>query len=712
MNALHETFARASEWLWAALADHLWQATLFAALVAALTLLLRRGPARVRYALWLVASAKFVVPSALFAYLAAGAGVEASWLFGHAADTTTKTAVPVIFQLAGPVSALGEAREAVPGVAHAGEFYCALSLIWLAGCAALVLVWWRRRREFLRAAAEGHEAYTGREFEAMERARRRLGLEKDVTLLLSPRGVEPGVWRTRRPVILLPESIAEHLDAEELETLMLHELVHVERRDNALGNMQMALSCLFWFHPLVWFLSRRLMAEREQACDERVLEVGGERGSYASSILKVVRFCFGWKVAGVSGAAAGSNLRRRIEKIMHEQKNPKAARWQRALPLGAATLALAFTAGAGLLSHLRGDTARAQEGTRMKRRMPSAEGQGGRMRVRSSARTQSGDGPAATEEILNAPESVVYFEYAADAPLIINDAKLKMITRDQLRRADEEGAASFDEEAKSDFLVTLPTVTVTNVSGKTIREVGIGFAKEGQVHIIMGYYAAALKPGEAQTFRSEWNRRNILMPGTFSDVSVKVVWATFTDGSAWGMLPRTPHPPPAPPLAPGVSSPRMPPPRSQGSGTSGDTQNIVGLIEMGEGRGVGQGTGEGRGSGSGGGSGAGASEARGGGAVNGGDLGGKVISAPPPAYPAIARSVRAQGNVTVRVTVDEDGHVVSAEAVSGHPLLRSAAEDAARAARFSPTMLSGKPVKVNGKVSYNFVLADSEDDPE
>ncbi|MCA1632951.1 MAG: M56 family metallopeptidase [Acidobacteria bacterium] len=322
MNALHESFARASLWLWGGVADHLWQATLFAALVFALTLLLRRGPARVRYALWLVAAAKFVVPSALFAYLARGAGVEASWLSGRGADAAA--GVPVIYQLAGPLSSINAAREVganAAGTAHASELYCALTLLWLAGCAALLLVWLRRRREFLRAAAEGHEAYAGREFEALESAWRRLGSGGDVKLLLSPRGVEPGVWRTRSPVILLPESIAEHLDAEELEALMLHELVHVERRDNAVGNLQMALSCLFWFHPLVWFVGRRLLAEREQACDERVLEVGGQRGAYASSILKVVRFCFGWKVAGVSGAAAGSNLRRRIEKIMHEKLN-------------------------------------------------------------------------------------------------------------------------------------------------------------------------------------------------------------------------------------------------------------------------------------------------------------------------------------------------------------------------------------------------------
>ena len=60
--------------------------------------------------------------------------------------------------------------------------------------------------------------------------------------------------------------------------------------------------------------------------------------------------------------------------------------------------------------------------------------------------------------------------------------------------------------------------------------------------------------------------------------------------------------------------------------------------------------------------------------------------------------------VVVQVTVDEEGKVISASAVSGHPLLRQAAVQAAYQARFSPTLLSGQPVKVTGTITYNFNL--------
>jgi TonB family protein len=91
--------------------------------------------------------------------------------------------------------------------------------------------------------------------------------------------------------------------------------------------------------------------------------------------------------------------------------------------------------------------------------------------------------------------------------------------------------------------------------------------------------------------------------------------------------------------------------------------------------------------------------------VSGGVLDGKAVSKPNPAYPAAAKAVKASGTVLVQVTVDEQGKVISAHAVSGHPLLQSAAVAAAYQARFAPTLLSGRPVKVNGVLTYNFELS-------
>jgi TonB family protein len=84
-------------------------------------------------------------------------------------------------------------------------------------------------------------------------------------------------------------------------------------------------------------------------------------------------------------------------------------------------------------------------------------------------------------------------------------------------------------------------------------------------------------------------------------------------------------------------------------------------------------------------------------------LNGKALSLPKPSYPAIARAAHASGTVQVWVSIDETGKVVSASVVTGHPLLRVAALEAAKLARFTPTMLDAHPVKVTGILAYNFV---------
>lgn len=94
--------------------------------------------------------------------------------------------------------------------------------------------------------------------------------------------------------------------------------------------------------------------------------------------------------------------------------------------------------------------------------------------------------------------------------------------------------------------------------------------------------------------------------------------------------------------------------------------------------------------------------------IRGGVLNGKALKRVQPAYPPVAQAAGAQGIVEVQVTLDEQGNVVAAKAVSGHPLLQQAAVEAARQWTFSPTKLTGNPVKVTGMITFNFALSDKE----
>lgn len=89
--------------------------------------------------------------------------------------------------------------------------------------------------------------------------------------------------------------------------------------------------------------------------------------------------------------------------------------------------------------------------------------------------------------------------------------------------------------------------------------------------------------------------------------------------------------------------------------------------------------------------------------ITGGLLNNKSISKPAPVYPQAAKDARVGGIVLVRVLVDEAGRVEEATAETGHPLLRSAAVEAVRQWRFTPTLLNGQPVKVSGSVTVDFI---------
>jgi TonB family protein len=131
----------------------------------------------------------------------------------------------------------------------------------------------------------------------------------------SQTSLEPGIFGIRRPLLLWPVGISQHLQDAHLEAILTHEAQHVRRRDNLAAAMHMVVEAIFWFHPLVWWLGARLVEERERACDEEVLRLGNQPEIYAESILKTCEFCVASPLACVSGVT-GADLKLRIVRIM------------------------------------------------------------------------------------------------------------------------------------------------------------------------------------------------------------------------------------------------------------------------------------------------------------------------------------------------------------------------------------------------------------
>jgi uncharacterized protein (TIGR03435 family) len=142
-----------------------------------------------------------------------------------------------------------------------------------------------------------------------------LALLAEVPVLSSPLLIEPGIFGIFRPVLVLPQGIEGRLTQAQLDAIIAHEICHVRRRDNLTAAIHMLVEALFWFHPAVWWIKSRLLEEREQACDEVVLQSGNEANVYAESILNVCKFCIESPLACVAGVA-GPDLKRRIVRIM------------------------------------------------------------------------------------------------------------------------------------------------------------------------------------------------------------------------------------------------------------------------------------------------------------------------------------------------------------------------------------------------------------
>lgn len=346
MMELQEVLARWPVDIWPSLVAHLWQSTLFALLLLpVLLLLLRRAPARLRYSIWLVASLKFVVPSAA---LAALVGRFVAVPEGYLPANSGALAGLLNFVrslLYDPVTAISTAFVGRPGL------ILTVLVVWLAGALSLAGLWYLRRRRFALSLREAVLIHRGSVAQMLEKTRRRLAIRRPVGLALVPGTVEPGVWRIWRPLLVLPARMPTHLSETELEAIFLHEMIHIRRWDNLVASLHMVLCCLFWFHPLVWVLDRRLLAAREEACDEKVVELCGRPEPYVRGLLKAVRFGVGLRLAGVSSAHA-SNFRRRIERILSGDRKMGSAALrrpaiQRACLAAGLLLLFGFSLGAG-----------------------------------------------------------------------------------------------------------------------------------------------------------------------------------------------------------------------------------------------------------------------------------------------------------------------------------------------------------------------------
>jgi len=273
--------------------NHLWQSTLFVVVTALATLAFRKNSAGVRYCLWLSASVKFLVPFALL--IKFGNSLWSAFAARQIATKLTLPAVsPTVQQITQPFTA-----TSAPLTHTADWIPIAILSVWICGFLGVALVrfrGWLRIRSAMRASTP-------------------TDIQAGAAVRSSPGLLEPGVVGFLRPTLLLPDEILKHMPQSQLETVIAHELSHVRRRDNLTAAIHMVVEAIFWFHPFVWWIGARLIAERERACDEAVLSLGGEPRDYADAIVSVCKFYVESPLTCVSGIS-GADLKKRIVRIM------------------------------------------------------------------------------------------------------------------------------------------------------------------------------------------------------------------------------------------------------------------------------------------------------------------------------------------------------------------------------------------------------------
>jgi len=312
-----------SLWL-SALANHLWQSTALAFVAWLLAFALRKNQARARYWIWLSASLKFLLPFSILADVGRRIG---SMIAAPVTRPVFSSAMQQIVQITQPFPQTTSTVMVTPAiVTHYGNpLPLILLAIWMAGSLAIAISWSRRWRQIYAAARKAS----------------RLNHAAEVPVLSSPSLLEPGVFGIVRPVLLLPEGITDRLSGSQLNAIIAHEMCHIRRRDNLTFAMHMLVETLFWFHPLVWWIRARLIEEREQACDEAVLQSGSEAEVYAEGILNVCKFYIESPLACASGVT-GSDLKQRIVRIMTERLGDKLSSGRKLL---LASIALAAVLG-------------------------------------------------------------------------------------------------------------------------------------------------------------------------------------------------------------------------------------------------------------------------------------------------------------------------------------------------------------------------------
>ena len=344
----------------------LWQGCVIAAAVYSIGGLLQRSSATVRYWLHVVAlllmvacvSATFAIVSTYQNKNVTTSAIESESTSHELADVGTAVGLasdpPIVRpEPDQPTDVAVIAGKHADGLASTiAGISPWLTAFYFAGVAVMLF-------RLMRSFSSGHRLRRGSTvvddnalLAMITRQARRVGLKTAPAVAFCSRVTVPTVIGILKPMILLPASLAMGLAPQQLEALLAHELAHIRRFDLVVNLLQRLIEALLFFHPAVWFVSRRVSIERERACDDTVIAAGWQRVNYADALVRMAELSSALRNLQVANQATAlmasgskpSDLKRRVLRLLGHDDLPKVRLTQAGLTIFGVVLTLAVFA--------------------------------------------------------------------------------------------------------------------------------------------------------------------------------------------------------------------------------------------------------------------------------------------------------------------------------------------------------------------------------
>ena len=465
-----------------------------------------------------------------------------------------------------------------------------------------------------------------------------------IKVLASDQIATPATLRFFRPLIVLPNRLIKEGDGDALTAAIGHEVVHVWRRDYLLNLFYELMFLPLSFHPAAVLIRRRIIQTRELRCDELVAERLLHAESYARSLLQLAGAAIPFPRRAqtvVVGIADADILEVRIMSLL---KRTRSSLRRNIFLIVAASLLLAVP---GVVAARWALQFNIDPGSENVTFQEPSQGQKKDERItKERYEREMKERQEARHEI---EELRARLERETD-PAVRSELETKI----EIRKRDLESAA-FTYDGR-EYKMKLEEKLSQELELK--EKYRADLARQARISMDQAIQIATSQaPGkvlESTLVGEHWQGEDesakpglvlyhvVILGGDDSNPVVTHVWVNAVDGSVWR--------------------------------TEKERKREPSEFSYEEKK-----------------------------RIEGGVLNKKATFMPPAKYPEIAKAAGAEGPVTVRIVVDELGNVVEAKAVSGHPLLQSAAVAAARQARFTPTLLEGEPVRFSGALVYNFV---------